>query len=103
LTYYRSLDKDRQQIINRDVKMQIQIADRLAVMASEYLPNDPSVQEMQQTVGGLLSEFGIMGYREILEQEKKRDEMMKLQESNKLDTNKLKQIMAPPAMGGQKK
>jgi len=103
LIYYRSLDKDRQQIINRDVKMQIQIADRLAVMASEYLPNDPSVQEMQQTVGGLLSEFGIMGYREILEQEKKRDEMMKLQESNKLDTNKLKQIMAPPAMGGQKK
>jgi hypothetical protein len=96
VAYYNSLDKEHQGYIEREVKTQVQILDRLAVMAAEYQPNDPTVQEMDQLVNSLLEPFGIMSYKEIMEQEKKREELRKSQ-----DTNKLKKFMAPPALGGK--
>jgi hypothetical protein len=83
--------------ISRDVRTQVQIADRLAIMAEEYLPNDPSVKEMNETVGGYLSEFSVPSYRELLKQEEMRKMMIQQQDT----LPKKKTIAVPPAIGGQ--
>jgi hypothetical protein len=97
VAYYNSLDTERQAIISRDVRTQVQIADRLAIMAEEYLPNDPSVKEMNETVGGYLSEFSVPSYRELLKQEEMRKMMIQQQDT----LPKKKTIAVPPAIGGQ--
>ncbi len=95
VAFYNSLDPERQGAIERDVRTQVQIIDRLAIMASEFKPNDPSVLEMNESVTKFLEEFGVPSYREMLKQEKMREEMMRQQDS----ANKKKTIAVPPSIG----
>jgi hypothetical protein len=54
-----------------------------------------AVLEMNESVTKFLEEFGVPSYREMLKQEKMREEMMRQQDS----ANKKKTIAVPPSIG----
>ena len=94
IDYYHSLDEKRQNIITRDITMRAQINDRLAVMAREYMPNDPYVSELTNTVNAQLEEFSLPSYEEYLKQEREMERMKRTQDSlNKAQPQKVQPIV----------
>lgn len=59
ITFYESLDKDRQEVIKRDVTMKARVMDRLVANAEVKFPNDADVKKMADDNNALLTE-GLM-------------------------------------------
>jgi len=81
INYYNNLDPVRQMEMERNIKTRVQIADRLALLARDYRPYDPSVMSMTEEVNGFLEEFKVPSYEDFLNQEKEMNEMKRVQDS----------------------
>ncbi len=94
VTYYESLDPERQAAIERDTRMRIQISDRLSLLAKDYFPNNPEVESLYNNVQGQLETMQMPSYESYMQQEKQMKEMKRVQDS--LDKSRKDGVVKAP-------
>ncbi len=81
VAYYESLDPERRTTLDREVRMRIQVSDRLSLLAKEYFPNNPEAEAMYNEVQDQLKAMQMPSYETYLEQERQMKELKRKQDS----------------------
>lgn len=81
VNYFESLDIERRAVLERNIKMRIQISDRLTLLGKEYLPGNSEVDTLYNQVQQQLKNMAMPSYESYLQQQKQIEEMKRVQDS----------------------